>query len=97
MPSRLTSAQTTLFNLPEVTNTNLEHLRGDVLEAIENLQSEASHSGGIDRVDELHNELEEKIDDESFTPEKLQSIAKEAKSISEQMRGRGFDYDVIIE
>lgn len=97
MPSRLTSAQKTLFNLPKVTNTNLERLRGDVLEAIENLQSEASHTGGIDRLDELHQELEQAISEESLTPEKLESIAKESKSISKQMRGRGFDYDLILE
>lgn len=97
MPSRLTSAQTTLFNLPTITESNLDRVADDVLEAIEFLQSEASHSGGIDQLDELHNELEEAIDEGTLTPSELQSTAEEAKSISERIRGPGFDYDLITE
>ncbi|NUC72560.1 hypothetical protein HTZ84_09600 [Haloterrigena sp. SYSU A558-1] len=95
--SRLTSAQKTLFNLPEITEANLDRLADDILGAIENLQSEASHSGGIDRLDELHEELETAIDEGSLTPSELQSIAKESKSISKRIRGPGFDYDVIMQ
>lgn len=95
MPSRLTSAQKTLFNLPDITDANLDRLAEEVLEAIENLQSEASHSGGNDRLDELHEKLESAIDDHSLSPGELQSIAEEAKSISRQIRGPGFDYDII--
>lgn len=95
MPSRLTSAQQTLFNLPEITERNIDRVGNDILEAIENLQSEASHSGGIEQLDALHEELQDTADDGSLTPSELESIASEAKSISKRLRGSGFDYDLI--
>ncbi|MFD1588490.1 hypothetical protein ACFR9U_16040 [Halorientalis brevis] len=92
MPSRLTSAQETLLNLPEIDERNVVRIAENITEAIENLQSEASHSGGNQRLDGLHDEIRG-IDEPE--PDQVQSIADEAWQISKRMRGTGFDYDML--
>jgi len=91
--SRLTSAQQTLINLNDIDNQNFDRIYRKVLEAVENLQSEAEHSGGNQRLDELHQQLQGQ--ENELTPDELQSIADEAWSISKQIRGPGFDYEIL--